>query len=238
MTENFIVLKDDQIGTNEEKRAATEYNDNMKETIDGMRKAAFVEYNKRKTAASSNMVALWGIVMEQCSGLLQQYVKAEEEYESHLYDTVWLLKTLKKVISGVTQQSNVYHSTFHALKDLYKMRQKANETVEEYFHRFEAAIDLVYLSHDTRVFDNSGLLALEQAEDGNITSSDVDQRFLAMIFIENACTVRYTALWTELTNSVATKTDKYPKNTQRGDLSTHALESTKHTAERHQNRNF
>ena len=67
MTENFIVLKDDQIGTNEEKRAATEYNDNMKETIDGMRKAAFVEYNKRKTAASSNMAALWGIVTGQYS---------------------------------------------------------------------------------------------------------------------------------------------------------------------------
>ena len=60
-------------------------------------------------------------------------MKAEEEYESHLYDAVWLLKTLKKVISGVTQQSNVYHSTFHALKDLYKMRQKTDETVEEYF---------------------------------------------------------------------------------------------------------
>ncbi len=92
-------------------------------------------------------------------------------------------------MSGVTQQSNVYHSTFHALEDLYKIRQKNDETVEEYFRRFGAAIDLVHLSHDTRVFDNSGLLALEQAEDGSITSSDIDQRFLAMIFIENACTV-------------------------------------------------
>ncbi len=70
---------------------------------------------------------------------------------------------------------------------------------------------MVHLSHDTRVFDNSGLIALEQAEDRSITSADVDQRFLAMIFIENVCMVRYTALWTDLTNSVATKTDKYPK---------------------------
>ena len=211
MSENFIELKDEQVGTDEEKQEAIKHNEDIKETIDGMRKAAFVEYNKRKTAASSNMAALWGIVMGQCSGSLQQHVKAEEEYESHMYDAVWLLQTLKRVISGVTQQSNVYHLTFHALKDLYKMRQKYDETVEEYFCRFEAAIDLVHLSHDTRVFDNAGLLALEQADDGNITSTDIDQRFLAMIFIENACTAIYTALWTELTNSVATKTDKYPK---------------------------
>ncbi len=76
MTENFIELKDEQIGTDEEKQAAAEYNEDIKETIDGMRKAAFVQYNKRKTAASSNMAALWGIVMGQCSGSLQQHVKA------------------------------------------------------------------------------------------------------------------------------------------------------------------
>ena len=177
MAENFIQLKDKQVGTDDEKQEAVEYNADIKETIDGMRKAAFVEYNKRKTAASSNMAALWGIVMGQCSGSLQQHVKVKEDYESHLYDAVWLLQTLKKVISGVTQQSNVYHSTFHALKDLYKMRQKNDETVEEYFRRFEAAVDLVKLSHDTKVFDNVGLLALEKAQDRNITAADVDQRF-------------------------------------------------------------
>ena len=45
----------------------------------------------------------------------------------------------------------------------------------------------------------------------NITKTDVDQRFLAIIFVENACTVRYAALWKELSNSVAMKSDQYPK---------------------------
>ena len=62
-----------------------------------------------------------------------------------MYDAVWLLQTLKKVTLGVTHQSNVYHSTFLALKDLYKTRQKSDETVEEYYRRFETAVDLVHL---------------------------------------------------------------------------------------------
>jgi len=211
MSENFITFGDETVGTDEEKKAVVEHNEDLKETISDMRKAAFSEFNKRKTAASSNMAALWGVIMGQCSGSLQQHVKAEDEYKAHMYDAVWLLQTLKKVTSGVTHQSNVYHSTFHALKDLYMMRQKSDETVEEYYRRFETAVDLVHLSHDTKIFDNSGLFALENTKDPNITKTDIDQRFLAIAFIENVCTVRYTALWKELGNSVAMKTDKYPK---------------------------
>ena len=79
------------------------------------------------------------------------------------------------------------------------------------FRCFEAAVDLVYLSHDTQVFDKKGVYALELANNPHMSKSDVEQRFLAMIFIENACTVRYTALWKELSNLVAMKMDNYPK---------------------------
>jgi len=211
MQDNFLKLKDENIGTDKEKQEAAAYNEDLEETIDYMRKAAFSEFNKRKTAASSNMAALWGIIMGQCSGSLHQHLKVEEDYEGHLYDSVWLLQTISKVISGVTHQSNIYHSTFHALKDLYKMRQRPDETLEEYFRRFKSAIDLVHLSHDTQVFNNRGLFALELGEDPNIDKSDMEQRFLAMMFVENACTVRYGALLKELSNSVAMKMDKYPK---------------------------
>ena len=95
------------------------------------------------------MAVLWGIILGQCIGSLQQHIKAEDDYDQHLYDAVWLLQTLKKVIARATNQSNVYHLVFHALKDLYKMRQREKESVEEYFRHFEAAVDLVHLSHDT-----------------------------------------------------------------------------------------
>ena len=212
MDENYLTRMDEAVGSDQDKLEAKTHNDALDEDLVYVRKAAFTEFTKRKTAASSNMAALWGVVMGQTSGSLQQQVKAEEDYGGHLYDPVWLLQTLKKVISGVTGQSNIYHSTFHALKDLYTLRQKSDETVEEYFRRFEASADLVHLSNETQVFDNKGLYSLELNDDPNITKIDVEQRFLAMMFVENACTVRYAALWKELSNSTAMKTDKYPKS--------------------------
>lgn len=45
------------------------------------------------------------VVMDQCSFSLQRHVKAENDYNSHIYDEVLLLQTQKKkVTSGVTHQ--------------------------------------------------------------------------------------------------------------------------------------
>jgi hypothetical protein len=69
-------------------------------------------------------------------------IKAEEGYDDNIYNPVRLLKTTKKVITGVTHQSNLYHTAFHVLKDFYRMRQKWDESVEDYLFRFEANVDL------------------------------------------------------------------------------------------------
>ena len=119
MQENFLDLVDETKGTEAEKKATVVKNLDTNETIEFMRKTAFVEYNKRRTAAFSNLAALWGLIMGQCSSALQQHIKAEEGYYQNQYNPIWLLKTVKKVISGVTHQSNRYHSAFHALKDLF-----------------------------------------------------------------------------------------------------------------------
>ena len=95
------------------------------------------------------------------------------------YDSIWLLKTLQKVIAGVHKTINQYHSLFHALKDFYYIRQKEGETVEEYYRRFEAAQDLVTLSKGS-VTDLSGVLAHEQKADALITEAQVLQKVLAM----------------------------------------------------------
>ena len=45
----------------------------------------------------------------------------------------------------------------------------------------------------------------------HICRSLILSNFLAMIYIENENTIRYTALWKELSNSVAMKINNYPK---------------------------
>jgi len=210
MEENHLVLEDEKVGTTIEKAAKATRNEDLEETVDYMRKAAFSEYNKRKTAVTSNMAALWGLVMGQCTLGLQQVVKAEEGYDDNVYNPVWLLNTIKKVISGVTHQSNIYHTAFHVLKDFYRMRQKREESVDDYLRRFEANVDLVLLAH-TEVFDVTGLFKVEIDQDPHFTKEDAEQRFLAMAFIENSCTIRFSGLWEELSNGVAMKLDKYPR---------------------------
>ena len=56
-----------------------------------------------------------------------------------------------------------------------------------------------------------GLFKVESEQDPHFTQEDVEQRFLAMAFIENACATRYSRLWEDLSNGVAMKLDKYPK---------------------------
>ena len=79
----------------------------VEETIGYMRTSVFAEFNKRKTAAESYMAALWSIIFGQCTGSLQQHIKAEGEYDQHICDAVWLLQILKKVIAGAINQSNI-----------------------------------------------------------------------------------------------------------------------------------
>jgi len=62
MQENHLTLEDETTGTDLEKQQKAARNEDIEETIDYMRKAAFSEYNKRKTALTSNMAALWGLV--------------------------------------------------------------------------------------------------------------------------------------------------------------------------------
>ena len=96
------------------------------------------------------------------------------------------------------------------MKDFFRMRQKKDESVEDYLRRFEANVDLIGLAH-TEVLDTKGLLKVETDQDPHCTEEDIQARFLAMAFIENACTTRFSGLWKGLQNGVAMKLDKYPK---------------------------
>jgi len=125
-------------------------------------KSVLTEYTKRTVLAKSNIASLWGIVIGQCTDSLQEQVCAEDEYETNSsnYDSIWLIKSLKKVISGITAQSNIYHSLFHALKDLYNIQQQDNENVEAYYRRFQDRLQMVGLSHG-EIFDSDKLIKHE-----------------------------------------------------------------------------
>lgn len=106
LKDNDLVLED----TTAEKVIKVARNAKFQEVVDYMYNAAFTEFNKRKIAAVFNKAALGGLVMGQCTG-----------YDKNVYNPLWLLSTIKKAILGVTKQSNIYHTAFHIMKDLYKL---------------------------------------------------------------------------------------------------------------------
>ena len=143
---------------------------------------------------------------------LQEELRAEEAYNVRTadYDSIWLLKTLQKVTAGVNKTTNSYYSLFNALKEFYTIKQHENESVEDYFRRFEAAQqDLIVLSNGT-VTDLSKFVTAKQKADSTTTEAMVIQKFLAVAFIEQADSARYQPLWRELKNNLTLKQDNYP----------------------------
>ena len=75
-----------------------------------MRKAAFSEYNKRKTAVTSNKAALWGLIMGQCSSGLQQVIKVEDGYDANGQNCWYMHSQRKPLLENAleyTLQDNV-----------------------------------------------------------------------------------------------------------------------------------
>jgi len=84
----------------------------------------------------------------------------------------------RKVTAGVTNMSNSYYSLFHSPKDLYTIQQKEHESVDDYFRRFESAMELVTISKG-QVFWSEGLEGEEQKANPTNSEEIVQQKFLA-----------------------------------------------------------
>ena len=50
------------------------------------------------------MTTLWGIIIGQYTTVLVEAIRAEHSYEDkeEVYNSIWLLRTIKKIVSGVT----------------------------------------------------------------------------------------------------------------------------------------
>lgn len=189
-----------------------ERNEEMKESANDLKKAEMRLFAERRKAVKSNLTGLWGVVLGQCTPSLKEEVRAMDGYDAKAaaYDSIWLLQTLQKVTAGVNNTSNSFYTLFHSLKDLYLIRQRDNESVDDYFRRFEAAMELVTLSKGKVVWSDS--LEAEERKTNPTNSEDiVQQKFAAMAFIECADANRYKGLWKDLKNSLTLESDNYPK---------------------------
>ena len=194
------------------KKAKERKNDEIRENVGALVTTEINEFAKRRTQLRSNMAQLWGLTVGQCSPALQEHLKAQEGYTDNHgdYNCVWLLETLQLLAAGNDAATNPYVSAVNALRQLYRLKQFNDESLEDYLARFEEYVDQVRLS-------KVKMVSFEDAPAGQeeLTSAEQEDRFLAIIFLKGADPARYSALWTDLQNDMSLATDKYPTTVSR-----------------------
>lgn len=137
-------------------------------------------------------------------------LQAEHDFETQQndYNAIWLLKSIKRVVHGVTTSSNPLHTAFTATRDFYRTKQMG-KSLEDYQEDFKNAQELVAQAK-VDIVDHEDLLAQEQAKDPNITDEDVCQKYVAMVFLMNVDVKRFGGLWDQLHNALLQGQDNYP----------------------------
>lgn len=172
------------------------------------------QFAKKRSQLKENMAKLWGVILGQCTKALVEALRAEHDFEQEqaTYNSIWLLKSIKRIAQGVTTSSNTYHTAFCAMRDFYRTKQ-FQKSVEDYYTDFENAQELVQQAN-VDILDHTDLLAKERTKNPTVTDEEVRQKFVAMAFILNADAKRFGDLWDDLHNNLLMGQDKYPIDMQ------------------------
>ncbi len=89
------------------------------------------KFVQRKLNLRQNVEKAYGFVWDQCSAELQAYIKGLQEYPENFisFNTIWLLKELKKATSGVNSKANAWANMHDVIASLYRInRDHQNQT--------------------------------------------------------------------------------------------------------------
>ena len=112
------------------------------------------QFVQHKMNLRRNIEKSYGLIWGQCSAGLKQYIKGLADYESKSikFDAVWLLRDLKKAMSGIDNKANTYVSKHRAIRNLYRIRQGAQESNNHYLERFKSYITAMELAGGDHLF--------------------------------------------------------------------------------------
>ena len=207
-----IVVKRPEAGeTEEEEKIRIAFNMENDSVIEGIFQAQLKSFVEREHTLRTNKASLWSLIIGQCSPALVEQLKSETGFKNNemLYEPVWLLNTIKKVLAGATDTTNTYYALYHTLKDFYKIRQQRDESIEDYYLRFDQSVSVINLTAGQLLFTDT-LLTQEQRINSSATTETVLQKFLAMAFLECADSNRFHNLWKSLKTDMAMGNDRYP----------------------------
>ena len=146
----------------------------MKKFVDGIEE---LEANARK---------LFSLIMGQCTNAMQERLKTRQDFEvkKKLSDSLWLLESLKEIMTGVQDTAHPYMLAVTKLKEFAMCIQKSGETTEEYKERCVAALQELKVAIGPNVLKNIDVGDGKKGE-------DVEDRFMAAYMLSNADRVRH-----------------------------------------------
>ena len=181
-------------------------------------------FSKRRRLIQNNTNKVFAVIWGQCSPGLRAELKGHTEFESKqtFRDASWLLQELKKSTAGLSRNTNIYVAMHTVMSALYQVKQRPDETLEQYHLRFKSAVETVKLSHGSIAthrclidHENDGDRVTETFDgDRALLSTDVltivEENYLAIAFLLGSDQHRYSGLITDLSNRCLTGTDDYP----------------------------
>ena len=119
---------------------------------------------------------IWG----QCTPTLQNLIEADSEYESkkNEQDPIYLLKTIRSIMTEVESNRNRYRIYYEKLSKLFEMKMVSGETINSFLARVRAQFDIIRSISGGGVFQSD----FTSANPGLNTVYDkkLEEKFLCM----------------------------------------------------------
>ena len=172
------------------------------------------QFVARKNNIRRNIQSAYSLIWGQCSSALQAYVKGQDGYVTATedYDVTWLLNEVKKACSGIDSKANAYVTLHDAISLLYRTRQGATETDDNYVERFKNNAATVEMVQGSNLFYSPGIVGKPINEATNQEIHNAKEANLAVLMLANADPARYGDLVSSLKRGANLGRDEYPRS--------------------------
>lgn len=172
-----------------------------------MFKLQYAEYRKDLRELQRVREQTWGIVKGQCSLEVKVALESDTEYPEleKSCDVAGLMMKLEELAHSTKSNRHKVLSAARGLKRLINLSQGQKESNTHYLERCNAIANVVLAQCGMPVFPK-----LRKAETEAATTECWEQ-FLAMIYLDGACPLRYGSLKAQLNNEMIAGKDNYPE---------------------------
>jgi len=107
-------------------------------------KAEFDAFTKRKQAMDLNITKAYAFLWDQCAKPLQNKIESRADFLSDIKgNPIKLLKAIKQHTLNYQESQYEMSIILDAVKNMINIKQRENETLQEYTKRFKTSLDVM-----------------------------------------------------------------------------------------------